>query len=78
MFDDVRCGINVIVFICVSELLMFVIVVLDGWVFGGGVEFVYVVDIWIGMLVLRIGNLEMGFGILVVVGVIWCLFEIVG
>lgn len=49
-------------------LLKLVICVINGYVFGGGLEFVFVVDICIMVSEIKVGFIEFKFGIILGVG----------
>ena len=76
--DDARKNINAALFIRVHELPMPVIAALDGYALGGGAELAYAADIRIATPSLRIGNPEVGLGILAAAGATWRLPALVG
>lgn len=76
--DDARKNINAALFVRIHELPMPVIAALDGYALGGGAELAYAADIRIATPSLRIGNPEVGLGILAAAGATWRLPALVG
>jgi len=76
--DDALDGINSALFERISRLPMPVIAVLDGHVLGGGAELAYAADLRIATTRTRIGNPEVGLGILAAAGGTWRLRGLVG
>jgi enoyl-CoA hydratase len=76
--DDARKNINAALFVRIHELPMPVIAALDGYALGGGAELAYAADIRIAAPSLRIGNPEVGLGILAAAGATWRLPALVG
>ncbi len=75
---DALAGINSRVFDRVQRLPMPVIALVDGYALGGGAELAYACDFRIGTPSARIGNPEVGLGILAAAGASWRLRELVG
>jgi enoyl-CoA hydratase len=71
-------GINSKIFDRIRRLPMPVIGLLDGHALGGGAELAYACDLRIGTARLKIGNPEVGLGILAAAGAGWRLTELVG
>jgi len=76
--DDARKNINAALFVRIHELPIPVIAALDGYALGGGAELAYAADIRIATPSLRIGNPEVGLGILAAAGATWRLPALVG
>ncbi|MGZ0712754.1 enoyl-CoA hydratase/isomerase family protein (plasmid) [Coraliomargarita sp. W4R53] len=75
---DAHQGINARAFIRIAELPMPVIAAIDGYALGGGAELAFAADIRITGPTLKIGNPELGLGIIAAAGATWRLPEIVG
>lgn len=76
--DDALRGINSTIFSRIAALPMPVIAALDGYALGGGAELAYAADFRIGTEQLRIGQPEVGLGIMAAAGAVWRLKELVG
>lgn len=76
--EDALRNINAAVFTRIHELPMPVIAALDGYALGGGAELAYAADIRIATPSLRIGNPEVGLGIIAAAGATWRLAALVG
>lgn len=76
--QDARAGINTTAFRRIRDLPMPVIAAIDGYALGGGAELAYAADIRIGTPAVRIGNPEIGLGIIAAAGATWRLPQIVG
>jgi enoyl-CoA hydratase len=76
--DDALRGINSGVFDRIRRLPMPVIALVDGYALGGGAELAYACDFRIGTPTTRIGNPEVGLGILAAAGAAWRLRDLVG
>lgn len=71
-------GINTRAFQRVAALPMPVIAAIDGYALGGGAELAYACDFRIASTTLKMGNPEVGLGILAGSGATWRLLELVG
>ena len=76
--DDALRGINSGLFDRIRRLPMPTLALLDGHALGGGAELAYACDFRIGTTRVRIGNPEVGLGILAAAGATWRLKELVG
>ncbi len=76
--EDALRGINSTIFSRVAALPMPVIAALDGIALGGGAELAYAADFRIGTAQLRVGQPEVGLGIMAAAGAVWRLKELVG
>ncbi len=76
--DDALAGINTKLFIRIAALPMPVIAAIDGYALGGGAELAYAADFRIATPELKIGNPEVGLGIIAAAGASWRLAELVG
>jgi enoyl-CoA hydratase len=76
--DDALRGINSTIFSRIAALPMPVIAALDGFALGGGAELAYAADFRIGTALLRVGQPEVGLGIMAAAGAVWRLKELVG
>jgi enoyl-CoA hydratase len=76
--EDALAGINTRIFQRVAALPMPVIAAIDGYALGGGAELAYAADFRIASTRARIGNPEVGLGILAGAGATWRLLELVG
>lgn len=76
--DDALRGINSTIFSRIATLPMPVIAALDGFALGGGAELAYAADFRIGTAQLRVGQPEVGLGIMAAAGAVWRLKELVG
>lgn len=76
--DDALAGINSGLFDRIAKLPMPVIAALDGYALGGGAELAYAADFRIGTPSLRMGQPEVGLGIMAAAGATWRLKELVG
>lgn len=76
--NDALRGINSEAFIRINALPMPVIAAIDGYALGGGAELAYAADVRIGTPELKIGNPEVGLGIIAAAGASWRLPQIVG
>ncbi|WP_460796092.1 enoyl-CoA hydratase/isomerase family protein [Microbacterium sp. GXF0217] len=76
--EDARKNINAAVFGRIHELPIPVIAAMDGYALGGGAELAYAADIRIATPSLRVGNPEVGLGILAAAGATWRLPALVG
>lgn len=75
---EALAGINTTLFQRVAALPMPVIAALDGYALGGGAELAYACDFRIATPRVKIGNPEVGLGILAGAGATWRLLELVG
>ena len=71
-------GINTRIFQRIAALPMPVIAAIDGYALGGGAELAYACDFRIASTSAKIGNPEVGLGILAGAGASWRLLELVG
>lgn len=71
-------GINTKLFQRVAALPMPVIAAIDGYALGGGAEIAYACDFRIASTTAKIGNPEVGLGIIAGAGATWRLLELVG
>lgn len=76
--DDALAGINSTVFARIARLPMPVIAALDGFALGGGAELAYAADFRLATPSVKIGQPEVGLGILAAAGATWRLKELVG
>jgi enoyl-CoA hydratase len=76
--DDALRGINSGVLDRIRRLPMPVIALVDGYALGGGAELAYACDFRIGTPTTRIGNPEVGLGILAAAGAVWRLRDLIG
>jgi enoyl-CoA hydratase len=76
--DDALRGINSGVLDRIRRLPMPVIALVDGYALGGGAELAYACDFRIGTPTTRIGNPEVGLGILAAAGAAWRLRDLIG
>ncbi|MCC3273195.1 enoyl-CoA hydratase/isomerase family protein [Arthrobacter zhangbolii] len=76
--DDALAGINSSVFARIAQLPLPVIAALDGFALGGGAELAYAADFRLGTPTLKIGQPEVGLGIMAAAGATWRLKELVG
>lgn len=76
--EDALRGINSSVFDRIRRLPMPTIALLDGYTLGGGAELAYACDFRICTSRTRIGNPEVGLGIIAAAGACWRLVELVG
>jgi enoyl-CoA hydratase len=76
--EDALRGINSSIFSRIAALPMPVIAALDGFALGGGAELAYAADFRIGTAQLRVGQPEVGLGIMAAAGAVWRLKELVG
>ncbi|KYH45123.1 enoyl-CoA hydratase/isomerase family protein [Branchiibius sp. NY16-3462-2] len=75
---DALRGINSALFDRIRRLPMPTIALIDGYALGGGAELAYACDFRIGTPSVKIGNPEIGLGILAAAGASWRLAELVG
>lgn len=75
---DARRGINSTLFRRIRALPMPVVAAIDGYALGGGAELAYAADFRIASTTAKIGNPEVGLGILAGAGATWRLLELVG
>ncbi|WP_040167604.1 enoyl-CoA hydratase/isomerase family protein [Microbacterium gorillae] len=75
---DARMGINTRAFDRIARLPMPVIAAVDGYALGGGAELAYAADLRIGTPDTRIGNPEVGLGIIAAAGGTYRLPRLVG
>lgn len=61
-----------------EDLFFFILLVLKGYIFGGGCECVFVIDFWIGDVIISIGLFEIKLGIMLGFGGIVCLLCLIG
>ena len=76
--DDALRGINSEIFDRIRRLPMPTVALVEGYALGGGAELAYACDFRIGTPSTRIGNPEVGLGILAAAGAAWRLEELVG
>lgn len=76
--DDALQGINTRIFQRIAALPMPVIAAIDGYALGGGAELAYACDFRIASTRAKIGNPEVGLGIIAGAGATWRLLELVG
>lgn len=76
--EDALAGINTRIFQRIAALPMPVIAAIDGYALGGGAELAYAADFRIASTTAKIGNPEVGLGILAGAGATWRLLELVG
>lgn len=76
--DDALKGINSRLFDRIARLPLPVIAALDGVAFGGGAELAFAADFRVGTPRVRIGNPEVGLGIIAAAGATWRLVELIG
>ena len=75
---EALAGINTTLFQRVAALPMPVIAAIDGYAFGGGAEIAYACDFRVATTRAKIGNPEVGLGIIAGAGASWRLLELVG
>lgn len=75
---EALAGINTTLFQRVAALPMPVIAAIDGYALGGGAEIAYACDFRIATTRAKIGNPEVGLGIIAGAGATWRLLELVG
>ncbi len=75
---EALAGINTRLFQRVAALPMPVIAAIDGYALGGGAEIAYACDFRIASTTAKIGNPEVGLGIIAGAGATWRLLELVG
>lgn len=75
---EALAGINTRIFQRIAALPMPVIAAIDGYALGGGAELAYAADFRIASATAKIGNPEVGLGILAGAGATWRLLELVG
>ncbi|HEU4850357.1 MAG TPA: enoyl-CoA hydratase/isomerase family protein [Terrimesophilobacter sp.] len=75
---EALAGINTRIFQRIAALPMPVIAAIDGYALGGGAELAYAADFRIASTTAKIGNPEVGLGILAGAGATWRLLELVG
>lgn len=76
--EDALAGINTRIFQRIAALPMPVIAAIDGYALGGGAELAYAADFRVASTTAKIGNPEVGLGILAGAGATWRLLELVG
>lgn len=76
--DDALKGINTRIFQRIAALPMPVIAAIDGYALGGGAELAYACDFRVASTSAKMGNPEVGLGILAGAGATWRLLELVG
>lgn len=76
--EDALKGINTRIFERIASLPMPVIAAIDGYALGGGAELAYACDFRIASTRAKIGNPEVGLGIIAGAGATWRLLELVG
>lgn len=76
--EDALKGINTRIFQRIAALPMPVIAAIDGYALGGGAELAYAADFRVASTMAKIGNPEVGLGILAGAGATWRLLELVG
>lgn len=75
---EALAGINTRLFQRVAALPMPVIAAIDGYALGGGAELAYACDFRVASTRAKIGNPEVGLGIIAGAGATWRLLELVG
>lgn len=76
--SEALMGINTTLFQRVAALPMPVIAAIDGYALGGGAELAYACDFRIATTRMKLGNPEVGLGIIAGAGASWRLLELVG
>lgn len=75
---EALAGINTTIFQRIATLPMPVIAAIDGYALGGGAELAYSADFRVASTTAKIGNPEVGLGIIAGAGATWRLIELVG
>ena len=76
--EEALAGINTKLFQRIAALPMPVIAAIDGYALGGGAELAYAADFRLASTRAKIGNPEVGLGIIAGAGASWRLLELVG
>lgn len=76
--EEALAGINTTLFQRIAALPMPVIAAIDGYALGGGAELAYAADFRLASTTAKIGNPEVGLGIIAGAGATWRLLELVG
>ena len=76
--EEALAGINTKLFQRIAALPMPVIAAIDGYALGGGAELAYAADFRVASTRAKIGNPEVGLGIIAGAGASWRLLELVG